>query len=330
MPLFSVIVPVYNVEKYLKQCVESIVNQTYKNIEIILVDDGSPDNCPKMCDEWAQKDARIKVVHKKNAGSSSARNAGLNIATGDYIIFIDSDDFYNSAETFTTLNNKIEKTQADIVVFGCTDWNMLTNKTVVSRTGYDLDLIDEGDKEKTLHYLLSQKMIPGGPTIFCASRKIIEDNNIRFKEGIQDEDYDYVLTTFMNSSSISAVNNPFYTYRYGRNNSITASTSIKMIDGIVYTVDKWVEICEECKNEQIKRDLLNYIAFVFSTGYVVAGRMKNKDEKKRAFSILKKYNYILNYGYWRKTKIIRIAVKIFGVRLFSNLSVKYFNMTHIQ
>ena len=91
--LISIIVPVYKVEKYLDKCVESIVEQTYKNLEIILVDDGSPDNCPAMCDEWAQKDSRIKVIHKENGGLSSARNAGLDACTGEYIYFLDSDDY---------------------------------------------------------------------------------------------------------------------------------------------------------------------------------------------------------------------------------------------
>ena len=91
--LISVIVPVYNVEKYLDRCIDSIVNQTYRNLEIILVDDGSPDNCPKMCDDWAKKDGRIKVIHKENGGLSSARNAGLDICIGEYIHFVDSDDW---------------------------------------------------------------------------------------------------------------------------------------------------------------------------------------------------------------------------------------------
>ena len=89
----SIIVPVYKVEKYLDKCVKSIVEQTYKNLEIILVDDGSPDNCPAMCDEWAQKDSRIIVIHKENGGVSSARNAGLAVCTGDYVGFVDSDDW---------------------------------------------------------------------------------------------------------------------------------------------------------------------------------------------------------------------------------------------
>lgn len=93
MDLISVIVPVYKVEEYLDQCVKSIVGQTYKNLEIILVDDGSPDHCPIMCDRWAEKDSRIKVIHKENGGLSDARNAGLKVATGEYVAFIDSDDW---------------------------------------------------------------------------------------------------------------------------------------------------------------------------------------------------------------------------------------------
>ena len=91
--MISIIIPIYKVEQYLDECVTSIINQTYKDLEIILVDDGSPDNCPQMCDKWAKKDARIKVVHKKNGGLSSARNAGLKVATGEYIGFVDSDDY---------------------------------------------------------------------------------------------------------------------------------------------------------------------------------------------------------------------------------------------
>jgi len=95
--LISVIVPVYIVEPYLDRCVQSIVNQTYKNLEIILVDDGSPDNSPAMCDAWAEKDSRIRVIHKENGGVSSARNAGLDMATGSYITFVDADDWLEPA-----------------------------------------------------------------------------------------------------------------------------------------------------------------------------------------------------------------------------------------
>ena len=89
----SVIIPVYKVEEYLEECLRSVINQTYNNLEIILVDDGSPDHCPQLCDEWSSKDSRIKVIHKENGGLSDARNAGMSIATGEYIAFVDSDDY---------------------------------------------------------------------------------------------------------------------------------------------------------------------------------------------------------------------------------------------
>ena len=105
--LISVIVPIYKVQDYLKECIESIINQTYSDIEVILVDDGSPDRCPQMCDEWAKRDSRIKVVHKKNGGLSSARNAGLDVAKGEYISFVDSDDFI-CKDALENLYNRIK------------------------------------------------------------------------------------------------------------------------------------------------------------------------------------------------------------------------------
>ncbi|MDR1554903.1 MAG: glycosyltransferase family 2 protein [Campylobacteraceae bacterium] len=116
-PLVSVIVPVYNVEKYLRKCLDSIINQTYKNLEIILVDDGSPDNCGKICDECALKDKRVKVIHKTNGGQSSARNMGLDIAKGEYIAFVDSDDWIDEG-MYEELVCIAQKETTDIVISG--------------------------------------------------------------------------------------------------------------------------------------------------------------------------------------------------------------------
>lgn len=112
-PLISVIVPVYKVEKYLDRCVQSIVDQTYKNLEIILVDDGSPDNSPAMCDAWAEKDSRVRVIHKENGGAASARNAALDVIQGEYIAFTDSDD-YIDVNMFSALYASIERNNSDI------------------------------------------------------------------------------------------------------------------------------------------------------------------------------------------------------------------------
>ena len=127
--LISIVIPVYKVEQYLDRCVESIVNQTYKNLEIILVDDGSPDNCPKMCDEWAKKDKRIKVIHKKNGGVSSARNAGIELASGEYLQFVDSDDYIDVSFSESLLSG-YESNDVDLI---CGGYKLVTlgNKTQI-------------------------------------------------------------------------------------------------------------------------------------------------------------------------------------------------------
>lgn len=115
-PLISVIVPVYNVERYLNQCVDSIINQTYTNLEIILVDDGSPDNCPKICDKYAKQDNRIVVIHQNNTGLSGARNSALDICRGDYISFVDSDDWLET-NAYEILANELAANGANVVCF---------------------------------------------------------------------------------------------------------------------------------------------------------------------------------------------------------------------
>ena len=119
----SVVVPIYNVEKYIKQCVVSIRNQTLEDIEIILVDDGSPDNCPQICDEYKKLDNRIKVVHKKNGGLSSARNAGMRVATGEYIGFVDSDD-YIEVDMYEKMYNTSKKYNTKVCLEIKKDYNM--------------------------------------------------------------------------------------------------------------------------------------------------------------------------------------------------------------
>lgn len=113
--MISIIVPIYKVEKYIRQCVDSIIAQTYKDIEIILVDDGSPDNCPAICDEYAKQDSRIKVVHKENGGLISARKAGLQASSGEYVCFVDGDDWID-ADMYEKIADSIQKTNADCII----------------------------------------------------------------------------------------------------------------------------------------------------------------------------------------------------------------------
>ena len=142
-PKISVIVPVYKTEGLLDRCVESIVGQTYKNLEIILVDDGSPDNCPAMCDEWAEKDSRIRVIHKENGGVSSARKAALDIATGDYIGFVDSDDWIEP-EMYSSLIQKISESGKNIAL--CSYYAVeISGERYECRCVVDKEVLDKDD-----------------------------------------------------------------------------------------------------------------------------------------------------------------------------------------
>lgn len=137
--LISIIVPVYNVEKYLSKCIESIINQTYKNLEIILVDDGSPDNCGKICDEYARKDKRIKVLHKENGGQGSARNLGLDNSTGEYIAFVDSDDWIE-LDMYERMYKEIKNSNSDIAICGI--YNVTRIKTIQSSVCEDVLILN--------------------------------------------------------------------------------------------------------------------------------------------------------------------------------------------
>ena len=166
-PLISVIVPIYNVEKYLPQCIESILRQTYTNLEIILVDDGSPDSCPQICDDYAAKDSRIKVIHQANSGVSAARNSGLKIAKGKYIGFIDGDD-YIEPDMYEYLYNLITVYEGNISV--CT----VTDKPTLIKTQKPLAI----PSIKAFTLLYKQSYVCN--KLFCA--RIIK--NIRFTHGI--------------------------------------------------------------------------------------------------------------------------------------------------
>lgn len=175
--LISVIVPVYNVEKYLKRCVDSVVNQTYRNLEIILVDDGSPDSSGAMCDDFAKSDSRIKVIHKANGGLSSARNIGIDTSTGEYITFIDSDDWIEP-ETYEFLYKKIVEYSADVADV---DSRVVSDeKPFDKKTGKDT-VLEENEILKD--YFMSDR--------YSVCRKLYKRNviaDIRFPVGKVNED----------------------------------------------------------------------------------------------------------------------------------------------
>ena len=223
--LISVIVPVYNVDKYLDRCVKSIVDQSYSNLEIILVDDGSTDSSSTLCDQWKNIDDRIVVVHKQNGGLSSARNAGIDIATGKYFIFIDSDDFVHH-EMFNILLNAMLKNQSDMVF--C-DFQMFSDDkeisfdSIIDNIKYDnfksIDLINRWYDSKEVLYTVSWNKI---------YRRELFDS-IRYPNGKLHEDEFTTYKLVLKSKNVTFVNEKLYFY-YQRNSSITGQLSEKRLD----------------------------------------------------------------------------------------------------
>lgn len=215
----SVIVPVYKVEDYLDRCVESIVRQTYSNLEIILVDDGSPDSCPLKCDEWAKRDTRIKVIHKENGGLSSARNSALDIITGNYIMFVDSDDTIHPL-IIETLYKVLYETKSDISM--CS-WHKVYNISRPNNKAYCLDntkiQIFEGDEVFAL--LFNKKL----PLVMAAWAKLYKReifDSIRYPVGLIHEDEKVIPEILDKCQKLSFV--PFKMYNNTqRNDSITGN-----------------------------------------------------------------------------------------------------------
>lgn len=191
--MISIIIPIYKVEQYLDECVTSIINQTYKDLEIILVDDGSPDNCPQMCDKWAKKDARIKVVHKKNGGLSSARNAGLKVATGEYIGFVDSDDYVDET-MYEDLIQVMMQNEKTVVVS-----SPIIRNTVGVFTPYKVGTYEykDGDTMSFSEYI---KLFLGMNMDATVWNKLYKREFIQtmFREGRNNEDYLFMYNNVKN------------------------------------------------------------------------------------------------------------------------------------
>ena len=246
---FSVIVPIYNVEKYLTRCINSIINQTYKNLEIVLVDDESPDNCPAMCDEYAKNDTRIKVIHKKNGGLSDARNAGMNIATSDYVIFVDSDDYIelDSCEKFY----EYAKHGYDIII---------GDAIVEGITRGELSHISEnavlcGD----VYYkkALSQRKAPNASWLNAYRIDFLKKNNLQFKTGILHEDFEFTPRAIIIAKTVICTHAAFYHYVVRENSITTHKDKRKNVSDLYTTCCEHEKRFNNLSDSELRRLLLD-------------------------------------------------------------------------
>lgn len=280
MKLISVIVPIYNVEDYLNRCVDSLINQTYSNIEIILVDDGSPDNCPAICDFYAQVDNRIKVIHKANGGLSDARNIGLRVASGDLIAFVDSDDWV-SPTYIETMLNVLNDSDADIVECGFirtageTDVSVRNNPS--SRRSYSsAEALQLLIKDCELHQIVWNKLY---------TRSVIADT--LFEIGKYNEDEFWTYQIMGRAHKIVKIDDILY-YYYQNNASIMGQGyKFKRLDAIE------AKVCRQKYIDHNYPDLSDIAATNLMGSIIYAGQMSlaylDVEEKNIAINILKRY-----------------------------------------
>ena len=307
----SVIVPVYNVEKYLHQCVSSVLEQTYKNIELILVDDGSTDKSPDICDEYARCDKRVKVIHKTNGGLSSARNAGIKIATGKYLMFLDSDDFWNDNKVLSGMFGS--DSDKDVICFGYKEY--FDNGYIDGRGTDDSSLFQcsESDVE-LLKNLIATGVITSSACTKAVKTKLITENEVFFIEGITSEDIDWTARVILSAKSYAVFPCSFYAYRQ-RNDSIVHTIKYENLEMLAGNVERCVKYAQPIDNKELLDVYYNYVAYQYISFLMVSLLCENDNRTKLLLKYMKKYRWILNYHMNKKVKMVYWFNKIIGYRL---------------
>ena len=327
---FSIIIPVYNSEKYLKRCVDSILAQTYENYEIILVDDGSTDSSPLVCDTLASNDGRIKVIHKVNGGTSSARNAGLEEAQGEYVTFMDNDDLWQGDNVLYDIAVYLSESGADILVHENEVFWQDTGKTGapslrLSRT----DVVGKPSHE-AIRAIISSGMF----SLFCVwskviKRSLVEEYKIRFPEGVRNEDTFFCGRLFTVANSYDYYERCFYKYVKGHMGAQTkAGIKYSHLSDLQKICVEFIEEVNSSDFEQNKKDvLLSFIAFPYCTWMGQSKMLKDKSVREDT-KIMKKYSFVINYDIHPSVGLIKKFKTLFGFGLTCRALAFYIKKTN--
>lgn len=302
---FSIIIPVYNVEKYLRECIDSVLRQSYLDIEVILVDDGSSDNSPYICDQYAESDERIKVVHQSNGGVSKARNSGINISTGKYIMFLDADDLMVE-NSFTQINRILDDCDVDLVALS---YNELTNDNILEY----INILDKNEKNIIVDDIKKNyfKILALTKTIIFQVwskvfvRSIIMDNKVFFDETLNSaEDCDFLFRYYIKSKNYCLSNLPVTNYRVDRNESVTRNLTDKTVMSNLIAFKKCFDLFNNLDIE-VTSYFANKFANIISTIYRISDKEKINviveyiKSNKIVLSFTKGLKYSLAKKFWR-------------------------------
>ena len=307
--IISIIVPIYKVEKYLDRCINSILNQTFKDFELILVDDGSPDRCGDICEEYAKKDKRIKVIHKENGGLSDARNAGLDIATGKFIGFIDSDDFIHK-DMYMILYDAIIKSKSDIsqCKFKYFSKEDELNKNIINDGKYEIynniDAIEEIIDNKNLNTNVWNKLY---------KRELF--NDIRFPKGKIHEDEFVTYKVFYRAKTVSYVNKELY-YYFSNDTGIMKNLNINSKFDWIEAIEERNEFLLSIKEKSLFNKSNSYLFFNLINIRYNIKKSEELENKSQMYNLVnEKIKYSLNAisdksSYSKLNKIVVSLMKL--------------------
>ncbi|WP_343290500.1 glycosyltransferase family 2 protein [Turicibacter bilis] len=323
MTIFSIIIPIYNVEKYLTECIESVLNQSFKSFEVILVNDGSTDSSGVMCDQYKDY-PNVKVIHKENGGLSDARNCGIKTATGQYLIFIDSDDYWNSNHALDNLYQQIERNKdVDVVMYKQISYYMKKEKFIPNPNFYDLDCIQNHAANEVIPYLIESNNFSATAWSVAVKRTLILEHQIYFEKGIKSEDIDWSFHLFLYAKSFAATNERFLIYRKERPESITNTIELKNAQDLLFIIDKWCNYLKvNTVNQRIKQAYYNYLAYQYLILTSLVGGLSAAD-KKQIYKQFAEYSWLLCYHSNRKMHVIYWIKRVFGMKFTTFLVGKY-------
>lgn len=304
----SVVIAIYNIEKYLPQCIDSVLQQSYNNIEVILVDDGSKDNSPFICDNYALRDKRVIVIHQKNGGLSEARNSGVKRASGDYIMFLDGDDFWDNVHAIERLVGRILITKADVLNFSYKKYFEDTGKEVPYFKEIEPMPVTCNDKEKQLQYLTKKNLY-----IASACNKLIKRNlfndDLMFRAGIFSEDVEWCARLLLYGKSFDFVCENFYAYRQ-RSDSIRHTINEKKCMDLQQNIIDCILIAQNIGKE-LQESFYRYIVFSYGTFFLVQAQADKCPQQ--CLEHLKQYQWLLKYhGNNKKLFCLYLGCKIIG------------------
>lgn len=321
----SFIIPVYKVEKYLPQCVDSILSQTYTDFEVLLVDDGSPDNSGQVCDAYAQKDQRVSVIHKPNGGLSDARNAGMAAARGEWIVFVDSDDFWVDKTNLSNLMKVVENNQnCDFIGFNCS-YYYEDNHSLVQWVPYDDKLSLAIDKNEAMCSLVSSGTMPMSACLKLISRKSLANMNLSFIKGIHAEDIPWFIDLLDGCSKCMFVNQYIYAYRQDREGSITHSGGEKSFNNLFSILkNELAKIDSRSFSLDAKDALRSFLAYEYCILLAMLGSLDKSIQKEKRKELYD-YKWLLKYTMNPKVKKVALVNKLFGISITERVLRLYLN-----